>query len=347
VWIEIGSGRRQTIMDIKRLLNKKSWTGRELGIIELTNMAVMFKQVLQGENPKPIIDIPQFKKMINDMKDPVQGQAYNNYIAIHEWLRHKYNIAQTHMQQAQLQYRTLESFITSALLAEDIYSYMEQLPAIMTQKQYDETRAEAESDIQTFNGNKRALLNGVAIVRPSDSLDNSSRIDEHGYYIEPKLQSSLENYSLEAFFPESEDYATNADIMESSREIFLGSYYFIMSYNYVIDRIADIYDVPELDVFKMEIEGLSSRMDTYNDLIPVLYTRIKDTDYNDKELQAKKLQVVKDYFLPVEYKSLVIPEDCKAQIEELLKDFKAFKPENSDRFYTLLCQRPVEDREGA
>ena len=588
--------------DIKRLLNKKGWTGRELGIIELTNMAVQFRQALQGEEIKPLIETSQLQKMVNDIKDPVQGRVYNGYIAIHEWLSLKYNIAQTQIQQAQLQYRTLEGFITTAILAEDVYRYVEQLPAIMTQKQYDKAReegieayltdedgedlqsnifnlieratafylhklqtepekpnplkairkkyiaqpvksklildrynevtgegyytledgrrsdqmtseewqeaittpkmkealtqmratdgsgtdytraiaqqrlidrsrvifnggteeeadkaqhkadykrglavptewhtctepptdltkwdiieqelllefypasldgedpytesnfnasmedfkkefselvnamlsdmdkryfkgdkiqasklpvkewesttiswrrlyeldfygerAEAESDTSIFNGNKRALFNGVAIVRPSDILNKSRRIDEQGYYIEPEIQSSLENFSLEAFFTEAEDYATNIEVMETSRETFLDSYYFIIGYNYAIDRIAAVYDVPELEVFKMSIEELSDRIDAFNALVPVLYMRIKGTDYSDKELQAKKLQVLQDYFQPVEYKALAIPEDHKKQIEELLEDFKAFKPENVDRFYNLLCTRP-------
>ena len=596
--------------DIKRLLNKKGWTGRELGIIELTNMAVQFKQALQGEELKPLIEASQLQKMVNEIKDPVQGRAYNGYIAIHEWLSLKYNIAQTQIQQAQLQYRTLEGFITTAILAEDVYRYVEQLPAIMTQKQYDEAKAEgveaffkdkesgeelesnifnliekaitfylhklqtepekpnplkairkkyvaqpvksklildrynevtgegyytledgrrsdqmtaeewqdaittpkmkealtqmratdgsgtdytraiaqqrlidrarvifnggteeeadkaqekddyerglatpvkwhtytepptdltkwdiieqelllefypasldgedpytdsnfnasmedfkrefselitamlsdmdkryfkgdkiqasklpvkewgsttiswrrlveldfygeraiAEGDANIFSGNKRALFNGVAIVRPSDILNKSRYIDENGYYIEPEIQSSLENFSPEAFFTEAEDYANNVEVMETSRETFLDSYYFIIGYNYALDRIAAVYDVPEITIFKMSIEELSDRIDAFNALVPVLYRRIKDTDYMDKELQAKKLQVLKDYFQPVEYKALAIPEDRKEQIEELLEDFKAFKPENADRFYNLLCTRPKEEGERA
>lgn len=580
-------------MDMKRLLNKKGWTGRELGIIELTNMAVQFRQALQGEEPKPLIETSQLQKMVNEIKDPVQGRAYNGYISIHEWLSLKYNIAQTQIQQAQLQYRTLEGFITTAILAEDVYRYVEQLPAIMTQKQYDEARekgieayltdedgkdlqsnifnlieratvfylhklqtepekpnplkairkkyiakpvksklildrynevmgegyytlpdgrrsdqmtaeewqdaitratdetdtiaqqriidrsrvifnggteeeadkaqekadyerglatpvkwhtytepptdltkwdiieqelllvfypasldgedpysesnfntsmedfkeefselvaamlsdmdkryfkgdkvqasklpvkewattliswrrlyeldfygerAEAESDTSIFNGNKRALFNGVAIVRPSDLLYKCCRIDEQGYYTEPEIQSSLKKFSLEAFFTEAEDYASNIEVMETSRETFLDSYYFIIGYNYAVDRIAAVYDVPELEVFKMSIEVLSDRIDAFNALVPVLYSRIKYTDYGDKELQAMKLKVLKDYFQPVEYKALAIPEKNKKEIEELLEDFKAFKPENADRFYNLLCTRPKTDGEGA
>ena len=127
--------------DIKRLLNKKGWTGRELGILELTNMAVMFRQALEGKEPQPLVEQAQLRKMINTITDRQQGQVYNGYISIHEWLSIRYNIAQTQLQQAQLQYRTLVGYITDATLAEDVYRYIEQLPAIMTQKQYEDTKA--------------------------------------------------------------------------------------------------------------------------------------------------------------------------------------------------------------
>ena len=126
--------------DIKRLLNKKGWTGRELGILELTNMAVMFRQALEGKEPQPLVEQAQLRKMINTITDRQQGQVYNGYISIHEWLSIRYNIAQTQLQQAQLQYRTLVGYITDATLAEDVYRYIEQLPAIMTEKQYRDAR---------------------------------------------------------------------------------------------------------------------------------------------------------------------------------------------------------------
>ena len=120
--------------DIKRLINKKGWTGKELGIIELTNMAVMFSQTIKGEEVKPIIESSQLKKMVNQIEDPYQGREYNRYISIHEWLSIKYNIAQTQLQQAQLQYNILEEYLTQAILTEDVFRYVEQLPIIMTQK---------------------------------------------------------------------------------------------------------------------------------------------------------------------------------------------------------------------
>ena len=593
--------------DIKRLLNKKGWTGRELGILELTNMAVMFKQALEGKEPQPIIATGQFQKMINGITDRSQGQIYNGYISIHEWLSLKYNIAQTQLQQAQLQFRTLEGFISQAIFAEDVYSYVEQLPAIITQKQYDETKAarieaylkdedgqelysnvfnlvdryivyyihllqkepkktnplkalrkkylsqpvksklilsrynkvmgegyytledgrrsdemtseewqeaiatpamkeslrtmraedgagneytqaiaaqrlierakvifeggteedadkaqhkadyerglaipcewhyyeeppkdltkwdileqelllefypadldgsgdeysegnftasmedfvaeykelvavalkeidsqyfknerglselpikewgttlfdyrqlynkdfygfrgEAEADITVFDGDKRALFNGIAVLRASDLLDRSPRIDERGYYVEPEIKHTLSCFSLEAFFPEAEDYADNIDIVENARETLLDSYYFLMGYNYTLDMIARYYDVSELSVFKADLAGLSTKIEALNTLVPMLYKRIKDTDYKDKALRENKLQVLKDIFPPIEYKALEIPAENITEAEELLEDFKAFKPENADRFYNLLCIRPKTDGE--
>ena len=65
--------------NIKRLLNKKGWTGRELGIIEVTNMAVMYKQRLNGEPVKPIVTPEQFKKMLHTIDSSAQGKIYNGY----------------------------------------------------------------------------------------------------------------------------------------------------------------------------------------------------------------------------------------------------------------------------
>lgn len=595
--------------DIKRLLNKKGWTGRELGILELTNMAVMYRQALEGKEPEPLVEQAQFRKMINSITDSQQGRVYNGYISIHEWLAIRYNIAQTQLQQAQLQYRTLVNYVTSATLAEDAFKYVEQLPLIMTQKQYEETkaeriearfkdedgkelysgvfdlveraitfysrqlqrepgkanplkairkkyisqpvksklilsrwnetqgegyytiedgsgrrsdqmtaeewqdaittpamkqalrdmratdgsgteltqriaaqrfidrakvifdggteeeadreqerkdyerglatpvkwhtaeepptdltkwdiieqellydfypadldgsgdawsesnftasmedfvaefkelvtailkdidkkyfkgepglsplpvsewlstvfswrqlyekdfygeRAEAESDIQIFDGNRRAILNGIAILRPSDLAGKSTRIDERGYYVEPEIRSALQPFTLEGFFMEAEDYADNIEIAETSRRSLIESYYHVQGYNASLDMIARYYDVPELSIFKMDIETVEDQIDAFNSLVPILYRKIKDTDYEDKELQAKKLQVLKDFFQPIDYKALTIPEENREAAELLLEEFKAFQPENSDRFTTLLCTLPQTDEE--
>lgn len=608
--------------DIKRLLNKKGWTGRELGILELTNMAVMFRQALEGKEPQPLVEQAQLRKMINTITDRQQGQVYNGYISIHEWLSIRYNIAQTQLQQAQLQYRTLVGYITDATLAEDVYRYIEQLPAIMTEKQYRDAREaglkkwlydedgtergdslaaliergisfytkqlqtnpakpnplkairkkyiaepvksklilegynevmgegyytiedgsgrrsdtmtaeewqeaittpamkqalkttdgsgteytqqiatrrllerakvifeggteadadeaqqkkdyerglatpvkwhyyeeapadltkwdiveaglmyfygglfcgmdvsegeylaeledfltefreladaiiadieklyltgkdplqplpvegreplkdiaslplqdwsstvfswgdlykldvygfkkDAEADTTIFDGNKRAILNGIAILRASDLLDRSPRINESGYYVEPDIMHTLSNFTLEAFFPEAEDYADNLEIVETARQTLIESYYHLKGYNYALEIMASFYDVPEIAIFQMNTSGIEDKIRAFNGLVPILYKKILDTDYEDKELKERKLQVLKDLFQPIDYEALTIPEEKKEAAQQLLVDFKAFQPENANRFDGMLCTLPEpedEDGEGA
>ena len=582
--------------DIKRLLNKKGWTGKELGIIELTNLAVTFQQTIQGQEQKPLIEGAVFSKMLSEIKDPVEGGIYNNYIAVHEWLSVEYNIAQTQLQQAQLNYRTIADNISKAIIAEDVFQYVSKLPLMVTQKQLDRLRAEGiearftdsetgeevvfnvyeliekalfyylcklwndpkkanplkafkkkysaqkvksdiirsqwnkltdngyytledgrrsdqmtaeewqealttpkmreildavkksekdgdkkilstiaqrrivakakyifdgiseeeadrkqtereyreglatpatwhtypeppkdltkwqvleedillslypasiggqdpyskeaytasmqdfysefkelidfllkdidsryklqlsklklgewqsktvslrelyridyygekasiEDDTMVFDGNRRALFNGIAIVTPTRFSNN---IDANGDYIAPELRCSIESGSLEGFFTEAENYAENIEILESSKETLLDSYYFILCFNYAMERIAELYEVPALEVFQIPIFQLSIRIDALNDLIPILYKQIKNTDYSDKELQAKKLKVLQDYFQPIDYKALAISEETKQEIDKQLEGFKAFKP-NSTTFHQLIANRP-------
>lgn len=584
--------------DIKRLLKKKGWTGRELGILELSNMAIMFRQALEGKEPQPIVEQARFREMINGITDRQQGQIYNGYISIHEWLSIRYNIAQTQLQQAQLQYRTLAAYVTDAIFAEDVYRYIEQLPAIMTEKQYRDAREaglkkwlydkdgtergdslaaliergisfytkqlqtnpakpnplkairkkyiaepvksklilegynevmgegyytiedgsgrrsdtmtaeewqeaittpamkqalrdmkttdgsgteytqqkkdyerglatpvkwhyyeeapadltkwdiveaglmdfygglfcgmdvsegeylaeledfltefreladaiiadieklyltgkkqlqplpvegreplkdiaslpledwsstvfswgdlykldvygfkeEAEEDTTIFDGNRRAIINGIAILRASDLLGRSPRINERGYYVEPDISNTLSNFTLEAFFTEAEDYADNVDIVETARQTLIESYYHLKGYNYALEIIARYYDVPDIVIFQMNTAGIEDKIQALNELIPILYKKIRDTNYEDKELKERKLQVLKDLFQPIDYEALTIPEDSREQAEQLLDGFKAFKPEYTALFDKLLCTLPEtedEDGEGA
>ena len=112
--------------DIKKLLNKKGWTGRELGIIELTNMSELYRQALAGnQDPTPLVEPGQFQKMINGIVDRSQGIVYNGYISIHEWLQVQLQAALAQDQQVQLQYKKLIDYVTNAITAEDAYRYAE------------------------------------------------------------------------------------------------------------------------------------------------------------------------------------------------------------------------------
>ena len=100
----------------------------------------------------------------------------------------------------------------------------------------------------------------------------------------------------------------------------------------------------------MDTDGIEDKIRAFNELVPILYKKIHDTDYTDGELKKKKLQVLKDLFQPIDYEALTIPEENKEAAEKLLEGFKAFQPEGTGLFEKLLCTLPQtdgEDGEGA
>ncbi len=566
--------------DIKRLLNKKGWTGRELGQIELANMAYMFSQQIQGKDPTPLVTHGEFRKMLSTLKDPIQGGIYNEYIKIHEWLSIAYNITSGQEQQAQSNYKTLLNRITVAQALEKTYAYVDELPVIMTEKQYkeyvekrteeivnpqdggiglnlfnmfvealeslvnqlqnhprkanplkalkpkleaqkvkdpriltrynevmqrgyytiDETGQRSDNmtpeewqkaiespelaeelarkeegeilptaferitdvamatfngateeeikaiegkyrlvkactfhlyeeppedlnrweilqtgdlfeyyrsyytqavtadieafkkeypkvfeavlkdmrkylgdtvdtpieewantvyswaelykahyysfneeyvgDIQIFDGQRRAIFNGIAILQ--QSTFNSHTIDEKGYYKAPNVLQGLTPFSLGALFTDYPDYASNAEEVETARENLIDSYYFMLGFNTAIDLIAQYYSVPQLEVFKFDTVSMADRMKAFNLLSAMLYKDIKERQYEDKELQAKKLEVLKDFFYPIGYEKLVIPQENIDKTIELFKSGEAFE---DAKITDLLCRRYEEGAE--
>ena len=555
--------------DIKRLLNKKGWTGRELGIIEISSMATAFKNALAGKPEKPLVEENEFRRMLDSLTDKHQASIYRGYLSIHDWLSIFYNVAKANEQQAQLQFKSLSAYIIEAEIAETAYRYIESLPLIMSEKQYKETieqgrerylkgedgegradstlnliyramdyyikllekepkkpnplkpikkkyeaapvesqlirslfvktgdymeragelmeeayfsnygaadiaesrliqrakvlfkggtekdadeaqekltapcewhyyeeapkdltkweileddfiyeifrkslreegspeeyleeakafveefkeavdviiedidkryykgadglakipieewqttglswtelynmdfygfKADTDQDFILLNGNHRALTNGIAIIRPSDFLGKARGIDENGDYIPPKVVNALASRSLESFFPEAEEYADRIEEIENGREALLDSYYFLKGYNLTIDLIAEYYEIPAIDVFKVDLERIEVKIDAINDITPVLYLQIKNTYYEDEELKKKKIQVLKDIFPEIDYKSVTIPEENIEALKESFKDFKAFKDRAT--IANLVCYRPHESKGG-
>ena len=579
--------------DIKKLLNKKGWTGRELGQIELANMAYMFSQQIQGKDPSPLVTKGEFRKMLNSIRDPIQGGIYNDYIKIHEWLSVAYNITSGQEQQAQSNFKTLLNHITVAQALEKTYDYIDELPIIMTEKQYkdyvekrteeivnprdggigfnlfnmfiealdslvsqlqrnprkanplkalkpkleaqrvkdpriltrynevmmrgyytiDETGQRSDSmtpqewqnaietpelaewlnyeagkvpptacervssiamaefngateeeikaiegkyrlvkactfhlyeeppedlnrweilqtrdlysyyrsleskdpdgeeltdenytqavtadieafkkeyptvfeavlndmrkylgdtvdtpieewantvyswaelykahyysfnenyigDIQIFDGQRRAIFNGIAILQ--QSTFNTHTIDKKGYYKAPNVLQELTPFSLEALFTDYPDYASNAEEVETARENLIDSYYFMLGFNTAIDLIAQYYNVPQLEVFKFDTARMADRMKAFNTMSAMLFKDIKERQYEDKELQAKKLEVLKDFFYPIGYEDLVIPQQNIDKTIELFKDGGAFE---DAKITDLLCRRYEEGQE--
>ena len=574
--------------DIKRLLNKKGWTGKELGQIELSNMAYKFGQQIQGKEPTPLVSQGEFRKMLNTLRDPVQIRAYNGYLSIHEWLSIAYNITSGQEQQAQSNYKTLLNRITVAQAVEKTYGYIDQLPVIMTEKQYreyrerrikeiteppeeaealafnlfnalieateslvnqlqtnprkanplkalkpklekelvsdprilsrynevmgygyytlDETGERSDSmtdeewqravstdladmlaneegvtkkaedryieiakakfrgateeeikeieekysltkpvtfhlyeeppedlnkweilqtgdlfnyyrsleakspegeeldndedyiqatiadieafkaefpkvftavlkdmknymgdtvdtpieewattmfswadlhrigfydfdntyldDVALYAGSRRMIINGVAVLQQGSFTEHS--IDSNGYYKAPNITAELMPLSLSALFTDYPNYAREAQEMEDARETLLDSYYYMLGFNKAIELTAKYFDVPQLEVFKFDTARMADRMEAFNTLSAMLYSEIQGHEYEDEELKAKKLEVLKDFFYPIGYEELTIPQENIDKVIELFDGYTAFKDAN---ITDLLCRR--------
>lgn len=199
-----------------------------------------------------------------------------------------------------------------------------------------------------FDGNNRAMFNGIAIIDPaSGALDKVRNIDDRGYYVPPQIPNTYKSASLEAYFTDAEHCAEKVDELERSREALLDSYYFLKAFNLALDMVADHFDLPDIKCFSTPVAGIEAKMDAINELTPILYLRIRDTQYEDEELQQKKLQVLQDIFTAIDYKSLELPAEKIEQVRALFEDFKAFKDNAMDDilFYREHTGKEVADDE--
>lgn len=206
-------------------------------------------------------------------------------------------------------------------------------------------RSKTLGDASIFNGNRRAIINGVAILKPRD-IDRCSCIDpETGYYMAPELRKSLQALSLESFFTDNEEYSDNVDIVEQYRKLLLSSLYFVEGFNTALDMISTMYKVEEVKYFCVSADTLRARVEGLNDSIYLLYKRISNTEYEDLELKEKKLEVLQDIFQPIDFDKLRIPEAELKKAKDNMRDFKGFKDPLKDPYLNLCIYKP-EDREG-
>lgn len=130
---------RQKYEQVKK---DKAYTGRNLGSMLLEHYFLDFSQALKGKKPEPTIPMHEFYKMLDRMTE-AERQAYNIYPIVYGWVTRHYNIAQAKLQEAQVAYRTLKEITVPIIVAENSYLYIQQLPYIVTRKQYDEMEKEA------------------------------------------------------------------------------------------------------------------------------------------------------------------------------------------------------------
>lgn len=192
-------------------------------------------------------------------------------------------------------------------------------------------RAWVESDLNVFGQDKRALMNGIAILRPSDVLRNpiggrlSAAIDGNGYFKEPEGEKLFSNmFSLDAYTPANPESGENILRIEESRETLEQSLAFILGYDEALELIAKEIDIPDFTIFKANAGRSLERAEALNGLFDLLYTHIEEIDYRDAERKAAKLQALRDVFYPLRTEELKPSEKQKRKAAEMLEGLEAF-----------------------
>lgn len=190
-------------------------------------------------------------------------------------------------------------------------------------------RAEIESDVSIFDGNRRALTNGIAILRPSDVNGNRSLcIDDQGYYIEPEAGGRFSTIiGLERFTPANEgDYINQMEQVEHDRKTLEEGLYWLKGFDTVIEMLADFLDIPDFVIFKTGLDACLDRIEALNGMVYMLYSHIQGTHYANEEVKEAKLSVLRDLFYP--FKGMEI-EPTEEAIEKARRavydDLKGFE----------------------
>lgn len=213
-------------------------------------------------------------------------------------------------------------------------------------------REDIESDFNIFDGDKRAILNGVAVIRPSDFLlkpingRTCAAIDENGYFVEPDGETLFSNlFGLNAYLPDNPESGDNIDKVERNRAALDESLHFIIGYDIALELIAKEIGIPDFTIFKADGERCLTRTRALNGLFDLLYTHIDEIAYRDKERKAAKLQALRDVFYPIDTDALSVSEGRKKKAAKMLEGLEAFgdgKTGNSPGFDFLMLLTGLE-----
>ena len=188
-----------------------------------------------------------------------------------------------------------------------------------------------EADTNIFNGDKRALFNGIAILRASDLLKGleegrrSPAIDEEGNYIEPDGSTAYSDlFGLEKYTPANPESGDDIDYIERNREALEDSLRWLIGYDTALQLIAEEIGIADFTIFSVDIERCLTRTEAVNNLFDMLYQHIDAIDYADKEKKAAKLEALRDVFYPLKTDELAISDGRRKQAAKMLEGLEAF-----------------------
>lgn len=142
---------------IKSLLNKKKWTGKEVGKALLMNL----KHDIENKgtpNKKPLFSQENFNRMMDSLDTDYQYTQYKVLENIYDSIVNSFNYNEAMKQQFYNGYYRYFLAIREAQRAEDFFTTTEKFPLILTQAQYDKLASEREAYKRGFTESYYSLF---------------------------------------------------------------------------------------------------------------------------------------------------------------------------------------------
>lgn len=163
---------------IKALLNKKGWTGKEVGKALLMSL----KHDIENKgnpNKKPLFSQEDFNRMVDSLDTDYQYTQFKVLESIYSAIVDSFNYNEAMAQQFYNGYYRYFLSIREAQRAEDFFTTTEKFPLILTQAQYDRLAAEREAYKRGFTESYYSLFfHTVAAFMDAVENDRADSVPE-------------------------------------------------------------------------------------------------------------------------------------------------------------------------
>ena len=203
-------------------------------------------------------------------------------------------------------------------------------------------KATVDSRHNIFNGDERASFAGVAVIKEAGYITAK---DQAGDYIPPSTNNPLTGsmLGLEQYLDTNPSQEKNLQDLEECRENILLGYRNVLIYDTCCEMIARYTKLKEFTVFQQGAGDIADEIQAINSFVPILYMSISKTNYNDKESQKKKLELLREYFTPLDIKAMAIRKKDYDDAWKLInKDYMIVFGRNTGEFFNTMGGRGDE-----
>ena len=198
-------------------------------------------------------------------------------------------------------------------------------------------RREVNAPQNLFHGNPQAMASGIAVMA---NPGTDTKINEAGNYVPVDMGSKNllgRSIGLEQYIGNDEQTKKNIQELEGCYRDILAGYRFVLAYDTACDMIAKHINISEFCVFKQHSDQLTEKIKKLIALVPMLYVKITHINYTNEEVKRQKLQVLMDYFKPLDIRGAAPTKKNIERAEMMLKDnMRAFYAQDGLFLATLM-----------